>query len=575
MKLIHVIISAMGLIAIATVIVLANSTKDNEAKDGVLNVISEAPSSFDPITSNKIHEMTILSMIHESLITVDPNTYELEPALASSWWASKDSTTWTFRLRNAATPEGVSISSEDVVFTVNLYARPDFKSPRKPNLTVGGQLLQVTALDDSTVVFKSQNPAPHLLWKIEGLIILPRAQYEGNTASLEMWQAPLGPTAKPAILRGFGPYYLSKRTPGKIVLKANPNFWGAAPDGAKLPNTKTVNLLLIKDPSIAAKRFRTDSRIPARVLTPVERIVYENAPGFDIVELGMDGSTMFFWVNQSEKAHDVDPEKIRIFRDLNFRKALAHAIDRRPVIERVFLGHANELYGPISRAFSWANPKGIQLEHYTPTQAQPDSAHLLLSSIEGVSWDQKANKFNYVNSKGRSVPLGFTIYTTPSGGDVRRTAAEIIAKQLTRIGLEVIAQVEPFNTVVKRIDQTYDYESCLMFLESSNHPSSMLGIFNSQEGMHFFNSRTAAPRPWERAVDSLYENYLYSGDNGQLAEVLRIWTENQPVIYLATQEKALVVRDGWIIEGYGQSGRSSHPLLERPLIENLIVQKAK
>lgn len=542
--------------------------------DQVLKMIVQEPSGFDVVKSNAAHEMTLLSLIHEPLVHVNPDTSDIVPGLASSWRASADQRTWTFELRDdAATPAGEPFSSDDVIFSIELFGRSDFNSPRRPSLLVGTELLKVTAPNERTVVFEATGAAPFLPWSLADLPILERSRFERHAVSLATWTLAMSNTAKVDVLAGYGPFYIISRDAKRIVLRANPNFWGRAADASKLPRLDEIELTIVSDPAIAGTRFASDDAYPARLVAPTERPAYEGRSGFKIRELGPDESTMFFWVNQNPNAQGVDPEKTRIFQSVNFRRGIAHALDRDEVVRRAFLGNARPLYGPISPAFPWAAPDGIDLKALTPDGPRIDHARELIASVDGVTWHEETQTFSYRNRTGKDVPLGFVLYTTPSPGDLRRLAAETVAEQLKAVGLSVTPRVEAFEVVVNRIDVTFDYEACLMFLESSSHAAAMRGVFHSTSGMHFFHPYQRAATGWEADVDAAYDAYVSTGDEGHLARVLRLWTENQPIFYLATANKALVVRDGWTVQGHAATGRSREPMLDRPFIERLVVTR--
>lgn len=531
------------------------------------DIVAE-PSAYDALRSNKAHEMRLLSLLHERLLHVRSGGTkdELVPGAAERWQMATDGKSWTFYLRHTATPDGLVLTPADVVFSVNLHADPKFNSPRRPSLIVAGQAIGAEVAGPNSVRFTTTVPSPFLPWMLQNVLLLPEQTFAPYAKNLDTWVAACGKNADLAVLRGFGPYQVTTRTAQKIILSVNPKHYAAPP-------MKEIRLQLSDDPAIQSARFLADPTIPYRVISPADRSAYADARTFTVAPLGPDESTMFFWLNQNPKARNIDPELLHIFQNIHFRYALAHAVDREEVIELAFLGEATPLFGPISDAFSWARPQGIDLRHATPQEKRADLAAQELSKVAGLTWDATRRSWTYRNSKGKQVPVAFTIFTTPSPGDIRKIAADALARQFSKIGLQVRAEVRPFNVVVSHIDDTFDYDACLMFLENMGHPSAMRGVFHSSSGMHFFHPYQEKATGWEATVDKLFDRYVQEVTPKEqeccLAEVLRLWTENQPVLYLATQNKVLVTRNSFQITGRADSGKTGNPVLDRPFIDSV------
>ena len=77
--------------------------------------------TLDPMQeeTNTIPAAWAFTMIHDRLLTMDAETGELKPALATQW-NSADNRTFNFRLRDDAVfHDGEKLTAQDVVFTVN------------------------------------------------------------------------------------------------------------------------------------------------------------------------------------------------------------------------------------------------------------------------------------------------------------------------------------------------------------------------------------------------------------------------------------------------------------------------
>jgi peptide/nickel transport system substrate-binding protein len=81
--------------------------------------------SVTPVTARTRAERALVGLVFSGLVRLGPGaTYQ--PDLAESWTVDATGRTWTFRLRdNAVWHDGVPVTADDVVFTVNALKSPD------------------------------------------------------------------------------------------------------------------------------------------------------------------------------------------------------------------------------------------------------------------------------------------------------------------------------------------------------------------------------------------------------------------------------------------------------------------
>src|SRR5438132_12468383 len=72
------------------------------------------PSSYNFVETNKSYENQLIALVHDRLLHYDPVQNQLVPGLARTYESSADGLTWTFRLRDAQTPDGVKLAADDV-----------------------------------------------------------------------------------------------------------------------------------------------------------------------------------------------------------------------------------------------------------------------------------------------------------------------------------------------------------------------------------------------------------------------------------------------------------------------------
>jgi len=141
---------------------LESGAGGNEGTDAIVcNLPSEhLTSSFYPTLADGDSLVLFSNLTHSPLLTYDSN-YELRPMLAEDWEVSDDSTTITFELRDATFHNGQPVTPEDIKwcyeFLRDQYHEGDYQWTSLP------ESLRVEAVDDSTVAFHTDEPAPTLL----------------------------------------------------------------------------------------------------------------------------------------------------------------------------------------------------------------------------------------------------------------------------------------------------------------------------------------------------------------------------------------------------------------------------
>jgi peptide/nickel transport system substrate-binding protein len=175
-------------------------------------------SKFDPHFSTSSNDIRVSFNLFDNLVARYPDG-KLHPALATEWKLTAP-TTWTFKLRPGVKwHNGDSFSAADVKYSFERTWDP--KVGTRVN-TVFTTVDRVDAPDASTVVFHTKKPDPLLPARV--------AFYGGQIVPKKYLEQVGGDTfnAKPV---GTGPVrFVSWTKDDKIVLDANPDYWGGRID---------------------------------------------------------------------------------------------------------------------------------------------------------------------------------------------------------------------------------------------------------------------------------------------------------------------------------------------------------
>jgi peptide/nickel transport system ATP-binding protein len=176
------------------------------------------PTTMDPHARSDLFVTSFDMNMYEALLRRDRDL-KLEPSLATEW-SNIDPTTWRFKLRQGVKfHDGTLFTADDVIFS--------FRRATAPGSDLAGQLAivkEVKKVDDNTVDFITDGPAPILPNYLVGIAIMSKAWCEAhNATSAAMLNDEEGYATRNA--DGTGPFMLKDRQPAvRTVLVKNPNW---------------------------------------------------------------------------------------------------------------------------------------------------------------------------------------------------------------------------------------------------------------------------------------------------------------------------------------------------------------
>jgi peptide/nickel transport system substrate-binding protein len=509
--------------------------------------VSSDPKTFNDIVSTDAYSGAITAMLFEGLTTADPFTLKVIPNLARSWEVSPDGLQWTFHLRrDVQWFDGTAFSADDVVFTFNdLIYNPDIPSPSKDVLTIGGKPLKVEKIDEFTVRFTLPVKfAPFL--RSMAQTILPRHC---------LWQAvkdkkfsfTWGIDTPPDQIIGTGPFMLSEYHPGeRLVFKRNPHYWKKSPQGEALPYLDQVIYLIIPDPQAQLLKFM-DGEIDATsvrgsdypLLKPMEK-----SKNFHIYEAGVNYDSNFVTFNQNSGLNPqthrpfVDPVKLSWFTNLDFRRAIAHAIDKKRIIEILNNGFGQPQNGPMSPSSGFFYNSDVTVYDYNLEKAR--------KILKQAGFKYRQGDQMLEDPSGHSVE--FNLYTADAGTGGREQMAAIIRSDLERLGMKVNLVPVEFNTLVNKLMASFDWDMVMIGLTGGVEPHFGQNVWHSSGGLHLWYPHQAKPATaWEERMDEIYDQGAQELDENKRKvlydEFQRIVADQLPVIYTVLNMDMYAVRD--------------------------------
>lgn len=504
------------------------------------------PKSFNPIVAKETSTTAITGHFFEGLTTTNGITLEVEPNLARSWSVSEDGKVWTFYLRNDVKWfDGRPFTSDDVVFTFRkLIFNPNIPTSARDIFTVDGKILRVEKVDTYTVKFiLPRKFAPFL--RAMSQEILPKHAL-CDTVERGEFNYHWGLDTKPEDIIGTGPFKLAEYLPGeRIVLIRNPDYWNKDRCGNKLPYLEKIIYLIVQNQDVSLLKFQQGELDyyslrgqDYPILKPQEKdgnfTIFNSGPAFGTNFLVFNQNTA---INPKTKKTYISPTKLSWFTELKFRKAVAYAIDKQSIINIVMNGLGSAQHSSMSPSSGFFyNPRVTKYEYNLA------KAKALLKEI-GI-YDRDNDGFAE-DSKGEVIE--FNLFTN-AGNTVRIQIANIIRKDLEKLGFKVNFVPLEFNQLVTKLDSTFDWDAVIIGLTGGIEPHFGNNVWSSSGHLHMWNPRQKHPASkWEARIDKIFNEGVQELDNQKRKILYDEWQEivakHLPFIYTVLPANIFAVRN--------------------------------
>ena len=285
------------------------------------------------------HQMNINSM-HGKLIEFNPETedrWDIRGDLAASWEVAGDGVTYTFNLDERATwHDGLPVTAEDVVYSLDTMQDPDTERPRPAFTQLDSFYKQGNsrAVDQNTVQVTIENPSGEFI---------PTLALSPFNIIAKHWDESDIDTTKWSNSMGAGPFLPGEiENDVSIELIKNPDYWKEG-----LPYVDRIQHFIITEsgPTIAA--FRTGRVLTQSwLVTPMSnkeaiKLGEEEPDKLDVVWSGSFGPAgMFMTINPP-------------FNDLRIRQAFNLVFDRHEFVDVFGAGPGTDLAAPYYGVDNW------------------------------------------------------------------------------------------------------------------------------------------------------------------------------------------------------------------------------
>jgi len=431
------------LVLVTTVFLVSCGKKPPKHPDRVVVGIPEDVESFNPLYTLSVDAANIGDLLYLSLVEFNWNSKEGSlvpvPMLAKKWEWNKDSTSLTFYLRNDVEwTDGVKFTSDDVVFSFDVYSDPDVQSRLYgtfKNLFVDGKdhidikkTFDVESPYEFTIHFlPKSNP------KLYDVVfpIIPRHIFSKiERKNIPTADANFHPVSD-------GPFVLDKWNKNQnIILKSNPKSF--------LYNTNNIPELVFK---IIPDYNGRLTQLEKGEIDLMELIRPDDLPDLkrysDIKIASVKGREYDYvgWNNIDPAVYKKNKKFVpnKFFGDAKVRVALTYAINRNEILENYMLNNGTIASGPVSPIF-----KGVLDSTISPYKYDVGQAKKLLAED---GWKDTDNN-GIIDKNG--VDFSFKLYI-PSGNPLRSYTATVVKNNLKEVGIDAEIETIELGTFIDNL----------------------------------------------------------------------------------------------------------------------------
>lgn len=388
---------------------------------------------------NNSADRDVNRLIYSGLMRFDSRGLP-EPDLAESWGTTADGTVYNFSLRpNAVWHDGAPITSDDVIFTIELIKSPASFYPA--DVKELWSKVEIVRLSDKTLQFKIPEPyAPFLDYMTFG--VLPKRLLESVpldqflNADFNLKPVGSGPFKFDHLLIEGGQisgvvltrneqYYLQKPFIEQVIFK----YYASSADAFKA----------FRAGDVAGISRVTDDILPKALAEPNLSIYTSRVPQMGFVMFNLN-----------------NPE-VAFLQDAKLRRALMLGLNRQRLIDAFLNGQAIPLNGPILPG-SWANYEGVEKIPY-----DPDAAISLLKQL-GYTLPADGGTVRVKDGK----PLGFRLVHPDDA--VHTQMAQSIQENWGRLGVGVELVAVPYAKLQSDYLTPRSYQAALVELSLPRTP---------------------------------------------------------------------------------------------------------
>ncbi len=394
--------------------------------------LNSEPESLNPINSTDRYASIVQAYVMDGLLTLNPETYELEPGMAEKWEVSKDGMTYTFFIRDGLQfSDGKPITIEDIKFSFENVKDPAYKAAHR--LPYYENIKSIEIVDPKTIRF-------HMNKKyFKNLDVLGSGGFSPIVPK-HVYGDPKKMGSKNLV--GSGPYKVEKYNRGKnITLVRNDKWWGYKDERFKGAfKFDKIFYRFIKEENLELEMVKKGN---LDVMTTTPEVFVQKAVG------GPFGKTIL-----KHQIENQDPGtkgynyvgwnfENPMFQDKKVRHALVHLMNRKLMNEKFRFNLSDLATGPTYYRNDFIADKSIK-----PMEFDPAKAGKLLKE---AGWaDKDKNGILEKTIDGNKKEFRFTLLLANRDSEKYYT---MYKEDLKKAGIHMDIKILEWNAFLKLLDE--------------------------------------------------------------------------------------------------------------------------
>jgi peptide/nickel transport system substrate-binding protein len=220
------------------------------------------------------------------------------------------------------------------------------------------------------------------------------------------------------------------------------------------------------------------------------------------------------------------------FRNVQFRRAIAHAIDRDAIVKLVYQGKASPIWSQVT--------PGNRVWHSDKATTYPHDPARAAALLQQAGFKRDASGALH-DPEGHAVE--FTLMVSASNA-ARRKMAAIVEEDLAALGIRAHATPTEFAAMIDAVLHGGRYEAVLWGIAGGDpDPSSDANVWMASGNLHMWNLRlkdqpVPALEPWEAEIDRLMQTQMtltsFKARKAAIDRVQDLLSANLPVVFLVS-----------------------------------------
>jgi oligopeptide transport system substrate-binding protein len=389
----------------------------NTKANTITVALLDDPISLDPQYVSGMWEYRLLINMFEGLVTID-NKGNIAPGVAESWTISKDGKTYTFKLRKSNWSDGTPVTAKNFEFAIKRILNPqtaapyssllyDIKGAEYFNSGKGKESdVMVKAIDDNTLQIELKEPTAFFMEILSHPSLYPLPMHIVNKHGKD-W-------VKQDNIVFNGAYKIIKYIPkSSIEAVRNTKYYNN-----KETKIEKILFLTTSDSNSILEAFRAGQvdfsyDFPSQRIDWVKQNLAEQAHIYPISAL--------FYLSLNIREDSKSP-----FKDIRVRRALALAIDREFLVEKVLKTGSVPSYAYVPKGLYKNTGKSPELDFVNLTKEQRlEEAKRLLA--EAGYGPKKPLKFEFAynsNDENKLIAVALASMLKPLNIEFNQTVAE-------------------------------------------------------------------------------------------------------------------------------------------------------